>query len=1320
MDDSHLDGFKNKNVHPQLESSFVTNVFFGWGLKILYKGWNKELDEFDLYKPFQEHESHILGDQLEEIWKEEKLKHSEPSLNRALWRMFGKQIMWHAFWTFILEFILKLSQPIFLGKLMAYYEPNQTAVHINEAYLYASCIVFTSLMYVLISHTYLLDIQHLGMKMRIACCSLIYRKTLKLSKKALAKTTIGQMINLLSNDVNRFDNYFKYFHYLWAAPVETVVIMFMLYRVAGYTGLAGFSVLLFFIPLQMILGKLTTIFRQETATITDDRVRVMSEIISGIQVIKMYTWEKYFTKFIEVVRKAEVKQIQLTAYIKAFHMSFNKFITRLSVFLCIIAYTFTGRRINAEFVFVISSLYNILKSSMSSDFPQGVSQCAEILVTLERIEDFLLFEEVHPRDFKVVRRTTKKIHTSTPLIHGSNKKSNGVYLQDVSAKWLSGQDDDTIKNINFNVGPRQLVAIVGAVGSGKTSLLHTIMKELPLTKGKKDVVGKISYASQEPWLFAGTIKQNILFGEEWDAKKYAKVINVCALERDFTILPYGDKSLVGDRGISLSGGQRARVNLARAVYKTADIYILDDPLSAVDTHVGKQLFEDCISGYLKDKCTILVTHQLQYLKNMNKIYVMENGTIATYGTYEEIRNSPLEFAKLFKPHVEEEDIDDTIDEGINTTKYLKNMTEDEPTEIKEFRNTGEISPEVYTGYLRAAGGFCCSISVFILFVLSQFAASGADYFVTFWVNIEQNIYEKEYANKTFYESYSDDVIMEEKFYQIIVYPLNANQSDSGDGFLTKNTCIYIYSSIIAFVIIITIIRSISFFRLCIKASMELHNRMFSSVCNATMFFFNTNPSGRILNRFSKDMGSIDELLPNVLMDTIQIALNVLAVNIVISIVNPWILVPTSVIILVFYLFKVVYVSSSRNVKRMEATTRSPVFSHIHASLQGLPTIRAFGAQEILRKEFDHHQDLHSMAYYMFLCCNRTFGFWLDLLCVGYIALVTLSFFFMGNETHGGNVGLAITQAISLTGMFQWGMSQWSNLDNSMTSVERVVEYTELKQESTEEPKLPSRTWPEHGMLEFQSVYLRYATNEPYVLNNLSFRIKPKENIGIVGRTGAGKSSLISALFHLADIEGKVLIDGICTSDIPLKYLRSKIAIIPQEPVLFSGTLRSNLDPLQEYADAQLWNVLEEVELKNVVCDMQFGLDSSINEGGSNLSVGQRQLVCLARAMLKHNKILVLDEATANVDPKTDSLIQSTMKNKFADCTVLTVAHRLHTVMDSDKVLVMDAGSAVEFNHPHLLLQNTEGIFFGLVKETGKAMADHLIEIAEKHFKSTHK
>ncbi|XP_060517682.1 probable multidrug resistance-associated protein lethal(2)03659 isoform X2 [Cylas formicarius] len=1298
MNDSSADD-TNKFAHPKTKANPISNLFFCWGLPILYRGWVKEFDEEDLYDPLADHRSHKLGDKLEEEWKLEKMRNSEPALLRAMWRMFWKEILGYGMVLFAQEFILGLAQPLALRKLMNYYAPNQTSVSLQEAYLYAGVLILASFLFIVVNHNYMFGCHHLGMKIRVACCSLMYRKTLKLSRIALCETTVGQMINLLSNDVARFDSCVRYLHYLWVAPLQTLVIMYLLYDIAGLTSLSGFCLLLVFIPLQMILGKLASIFRLRTAIRTDERVRIMSEIIVGIQVIKMFNWEKSFSSIIEKIRKLEIKQIRLASVIRALHVSFSKFITRTSVFLCILAYTLLGNRPNAEYVYVISSFYSIIKTTMTSNFPQAVSDLAEVLVSIKRIETYLLFHEIKSKS--ATKQSQKKImHTSTPLINAASKKSIGVYLHDLSAKWNPYLVENTLSEINLNVGSKQLAIVVGEVGSGKTSLLHVIMKELQITKGVKDVVGKISYCPQEPWLFPGTIKQNILFGERWDSKRYEEVLKVCALERDFEILPFGDRSIIGDRGVCLSGGQRARINLARAVYKEADVYLLDDPLSAVDTLVGKQLFDDCIAGFLKTKCIILVTHQLQYLKSATKIYVMDGGRIVASGTYQEIQNSEDEFAKLCKADPEDAECRGGGNLSGSNSSYCP-VSDEEPTEVKETRCTGSIASRVYRQYFKAGGGWCYTVLVFALFVLSQFSSSSADYFIKFWVNLEQTRYERSHRNHT----------------TVYTYKTIADESRSRlDLFFTTDMCFYVYSFIIGSVIVLTVIRSVSFFQFCMSASVRLHNRMFARIVNATTRFFNVNCPGRVLNRFAKDMGSIDEKLPYVLIDTIQIALNVLAVNVVIASVDPWIMIPTLVIAALFYMYRNVFLKSSRNIKRIEATTRSPVYSHLNSSLRGLTTIRAFEAQEMLRNEFDAFQDVHSSAFYMFLCCNHTFGFWLDFHCIIYTALVTLSFFFIENETYGGNVGLAITQAMSLTGMFQWGMRQWSELENNMTSVERVVEYAEdVDQEAGTDEKEPPKTWPERGSVEFRSVYLRYAKNEPYVLNNLSFKIKPREKVGIVGRTGAGKSSITAALFRLADVEGKIIIDGICTQDIPLKCMRSKISIIPQEPVIFSGTIRSNMDPLGQYDDNAIWNALAEVELKDFVSDLKSGLDTKTLEGGANFSVGQRQLMCLARAILRNNKILVMDEATANVDPKTDALIQNTIRRRFEDCTVFTIAHRLNTVMDSDKVLVMDAGEAVEFNHPHVLLQNPEGYFSGLVRETGKSTADHLAEIASKNF-----
>ncbi|KAK9869800.1 hypothetical protein WA026_003532 [Henosepilachna vigintioctopunctata] len=1014
--------------------------------------------------------------------------------------------------------------------------------------------------------------------------------------------------------------------------------------------------------------------------------------------------------------RSEIKQIKYSSYIKALQMSFTMFINRAAIFLCVLSHVLSGYSPTAEYVFVISSFYGILKQAVTTWFPLGVTAIAEANISIERIQTFLKCDEAYltkeisvrkgkSKNKKFLQKTQKPLLTIT----AATKKDVGVYLERASARWLCNSTENTLTNIDLSVTSNQLVAIIGPVGSGKSSLFQMILQELPIVSGKFEIVGNISYASQEPWLFAGNVQQNILFGSPYDLKKYQEVIKACALEKDFSSFPYGDKSLVGDRGVALSGGQRARINLARAIYKTADIYILDDPLSAVDAHVGKQLFENCICEYLKNKCKILITHQLQYLTNekVDCVYLLEKGRITAKGNVQDILESGREFAELFKAETPIEDNDEEEEKFIKKRKFRikeePDNIQDEPVLEKETQKKGSISLRVYESYFKAGGNYWTGLMLGVFFIIAQISASGADYFITYWVNLEQHQLQQGIKN----------VYLDEELYNITstlpIYEHNI--------ILTRKNCIIIYGCLIGTIVLVTVIRSMTFFRLCMNASNILHNNMFTRVINATMHFFNANPSGRILNRFSKDIGAIDELVPTAIIDTIQVALGVFSTIAVIAYVNIWVLIPTSIILFWFYILRVIFLSTSRNIKRMEGATRSPVFSHISASLQGLTTIRAFGAQKILREEFDHHQNLHSSAYYLFLGCSRSFGFWLDMKCVLYVGFVTLSVLFIGSETYGGNVGLAITQAIGLTGMFQWGMRQWSELENQMTSVERVVEYTEVEEENTLNKNEPPESWPVNGKIEFHNVFLKYSPSAPYVLKNLNFSVLPMEKIGIVGRTGAGKSSLISALFLLSDIEGKILIDGVDLKEITLESIRSKISIIPQEAVLFTGTLRKNLDPFNEYNDADLWDALDHVELKKVILELPSTLNTEISEGGSNFSVGQRQLICLARAIVRNNKILVLDEATANVDPKTDELIQTAIRKNFANCTVLTIAHRLHTIMDSDKVLVMNAGSVAEFDHPHILLRNSDGLLSSLVKETGKIMSDHLSNIALTNFEA---
>lgn len=1382
-----------KPDNPRAKANPLSALTFSWILGLFFVGYKRELEVTDLYSPLNEHKSSILGDRFQKAWNAESEKASkkkrDPSLLRVILSVFGMDIVLNGLILCFLEIFIRVAQPLFLGRLIRYFMQKKVVageeegkvsiaerITIEDAYLYAGGVILCTVLSVVIVHPYMMGVLHIGMKIRVACCSLIYRKALRLSKTALGQTTVGQIVNLLSNDVNRYDISAIFVHYLWIGPLETIIVTYFLWHEIGVASLFGVAALLVFIPLQAWLGKKSSSLRLRTAIRTDERVRLMNEIISGIQVIKMYTWEKPFAKLVSHARRKEVNEIRKTSYIRGMLLSFIIFHTRVAIFLSIFAYVLLGEFINAEKVFVVTSYFNILRQTMTVFFPQGIGQVAEALISTKRLQKFMLYDEINPQNI-LVENSDKangiQKNSMEKTLPPGEGRDIAINMTKVVAKWTPELTENTLNNLNIKFDSGSLTAIIGLVGSGKSSLFHAILKELPLDEGDIAVKGRVSYASQEPWLFAGSVRQNILFGETYDKVRYREVTRVCALKTDFEQFPYGDKTVVGDRGVSLSGGQRARINLARAVYKKADIYLLDDPLSAVDSHVGKHLFEDCIVGFLKNKTRILITHQLQYLNILDHIVMLESGNVIAEGSYKELQESGEDFAKLLSSHDEKEDDEDDDDKFSHKPLHREssiqsvassigeNYLQEEPPEVAEMRSTGTVGWGVYGAYLTAGGSFCLTTFCVLLCILTQILASGGDYWITYWVNLEEKYNPfQEHAGVTPLNAISTTTttttslppVLTKNFTlsnNTIIKPSNKTLSalprlseevpfnssvingttsavtdtmsilrvTLGSEFgipLTREICLYFFCIITVTTVFITLLRSFIFFSMCMRSSMQLHDNMFDSITRATMRFFNTNSAGRILNRFSKDMGSIDEMLPGALIDCIQIGLTLVGIVAVVSIVNYWLLVPTFIVAILFYFLRLFYLSTSRSIKRLEGVTRSPVFSHLNASIQGLTTIRAFKAQSILEKEFDNHQDLHSSAWFIFLVTSRAFGYWLDVICVIYISLVTLSFLFLGSETFGGNVGLAITQAIGLTGMFQWGMRQSAELENQMTSVERVLEYSDIEKEPPLESapdKKPPESWPLEGKVVFNRVFLRYGPDDPPVLKNLSFTINPGEKIGIVGRTGAGKSTLISALYRLASLEGEILIDDINTASVGLHDVRSKISIIPQEPVLFSGTMRKNLDPFDEYKDNELWDALEEVELKEAVSDLPGGLNSKMSEGGSNFSVGQRQLVCLARAIVRKNKVLVLDEATANVDPKTDSLIQLTIRRKFSECTMLTIAHRLNTVMDSDKVLVMDAGCLVEFDHPHILLKNKSGFLFNMVEKTGKANAEALHRIA---------
>ncbi|XP_029303230.1 LOW QUALITY PROTEIN: multidrug resistance-associated protein 4-like [Cottoperca gobio] len=1291
---------KDFRHNPLTTARCLSKVFLCWLTPLLHLGRKRRLEESDMYGVLLEDQSEVLGEELQRFWDHDVRKAMKelrkPKLSRVLIQCYGKSYAMTGLFTFSLEAI-KVIQPLLLGKVILYFEnydpDDQRSLCIVCGYAAAMCL--SSFALTVLQHLYYYCVQRTGMKIRVAMCHMIYRKALGLSSESMGQTTTGQIVNLLSNDVNRFDEITLNLHYLWVGPLEAMVIIVFLWYQIGPSCLAGMVILSLMMPVQSLFGKLFGIFRSKTAVLTDNRIRIMNEVVSGIRIIKMYAWEKPFSALVTEVRRKEINQILKSSYLRGLNMASFFASSKIIVFVTFTVYVLLGNTITASIVFVTVSLYGTIKLTVTLFFPLAIEKLSETEVSVRRIEEFLLLDEIERKNLRF------------PL---EEKKDDCIEIEKLTCYWDKSLDAPSLQNVSITVKSNQLLTVIGPVGAGKSSLLSAILGELPRDTGKLKVKGQLTYAAQQPWVFPGTVRSNILFGRELNPQQYERVLSACALKRDLELLPDGDLTLVGDRGATLSGGQKARVNLARAVYQDADIYLLDDPLSAVDAEVGRHLFEQCICGLLKNKCRILVTHQLQYLHAADHIVVLKEGRVMVEGSYNELQRSGLDIQSLQRSDEEQErwsrspepdklslcsqrtahshsSHSSLLSPGSDHAEQLP--VETGHTMAEETRAEGNVGGRIYLKYFTSGRNPLVLLVVVLLTVTAEVAYVMQDWWLVYWAR-------EEFFNRT-----AADVRIETG--------MNATYSDQE---LNLPFYLGIYSGLTAAAVVFGFVRSLLIFHGLVRSSQALHDSMFRAVLRTPVRFFDVNPIGRILNRFSKDISQMDSMLPITFMDFYQLFLQNVGVVAVAASVIPLILIPVIPLIFVFLYLRHFYLRTSRDIKRLESTTRSPVFSHLSSSLQGLWTIRALRAEERLTKAFDAHQDLHSEAWFLFLMTSRWFALHLDSICSIFVTFVTFGCILLRDGLKAGEVGLVLTYAVTLVGNFQWTVRQSAEVENMMTSVERVVEYTELESEAPwETEKRPPPDWPSKGLVTFDQVNFSYSSDGPPVLKDISVTFQPNEKVGIVGRTGAGKSSLVSALFRLAEPQGKIYIDGVLTSEIGLHDLRQKMSIIPQDPVLFTDTVRKNLDPFSQHSDEELWNALEEVQLMSAVEELPGKLETVLAESGSNFSVGQRQLVCLARAILRNNRILVIDEATANVDPSTDKRIQKTIRDKFRECTVLTIAHRLNTIVDSDRILVMGGGTIQELDRPFALLQNKEGALYKMVQQTGLAEAAALLKSA---------
>ncbi|XP_076072715.1 multidrug resistance-associated protein 1-like isoform X2 [Mytilus galloprovincialis] len=1303
-------GKADKDVSPEIKASFLSRLTWSWVTPFVLFGYRHNLEPSDLWPLKPEHLSTNIIPIFDKYWEEEVEKATrerqsqekrtiktttitvekkvQANLLRCVIRASGPALLLSAFYK-LLYHLAEFTFPYMIRLLIGIARDGKEEIW--KGYILAILMFSVSIFKSVVLNIHINETQEAGRSNWVALTAAIYKKTLRLTNAAKQDSTVGEIINLMSVDAEKIGNCMWSVNDVWAIPLLFSISFYFLWQTLGPSVLVGLIIILLLVPVNFVLMRKSKHLQLESMNLKDARIKKMNEVLNGIKVLKMYAWEECFEKRILEIRDKELhilagrKGIQNWMHVIWATTPFMISLCTFGTYVLMDA----NNVMSAEKVFVSLSLFNILQYSLHL-LPHVINYFIQTAVSLKRIQNFLNNEEL---DTSIITRNTNSEY--------------GITVEDGTFIWDTTMEP-TLKDITFKIPQGSLVAIVGSVGAGKSSLLSAILGEMESETAKVNIKGSIAYVAQQPWIMNTSLQQNILFGEDLDKRKYEFIVDASALRKDLEVLPGGDQTEIGEKGINLSGGQKQRVSLARAVYQNADIYLLDDSLSAVDAHVGKHIFDEIIgsNGLLKEKTRILVTHGLNYIRKVDIIITMVDGRIGEIGSFDELTEHDGPFAGFMKNYLAEElstddeqnivsyrklegksTTDETIihsthsdivhsisdNSNIPIARQMSRQTscESESSEVlshntlvqEENTEPGSVKLNVIMTYVRAVG-----VKIVIVIVTMSMVHEVAEMYLDVWLSK----WTQDHTNGT----------------------VNGTQRNRRLGIygaigLFRGVSIFITETFVTYGLI--------------KATRKLHKDLLRNILRSPMSFFDTTPVGRIVNRFSKDIETIDDELIYQFKDVVICLLLVLCNTVIISTGTPQFLFIMLPVTVVYFALQRLYVSTSRQLRTMASAARSPIFSHFGETISGCSTIRAFQQEKRFMTEsarrFDELNTRRSLA--------RSVEKWLHIrldwlgsiivLCVCLLVVVNK------DDISPGIVGLAITYALNVTNCIEWLVKLTTNAETNIISLERIKEYSETHTEADwiVENKRPENDWPNEGNVEMDNYGVRYREGLELVLKSISCKIAPCEKIGIVGRTGAGKSSLTMGLFRIIEkAQGRILIDGIDISTIGLHDLRSKITIIPQDPVLFSGTMRMNLDPFDEYSNEDIWTALNHAHLKAFVIGLKDGLDHHCSEGGDNLSVGQRQLICLARALLRKTKILVLDEATAAVDLETDDLIQTTIRTEFADCTILTIAHRLNTIMDYTRIMVLDCGQIREFDSPTNLLLDKKSIFYGMSKDAG--------------------
>ncbi|AMD18957.1 HBR056Cp [Eremothecium sinecaudum] len=1300
--------YQNKRKSsPVNDANIFERISFSWMTGLMRIGYEKYLTENDLYRLPEEYRSKETSDRFTKNWQAEMNRKTNPSLAWALIRTFGGQMVIGGIYKAIHD-VAAFTQPQLLRIIVRFVTDYSTAkgeaveqYPLSRGFMIALAMFTVSVVQTCVLHQYFSASFTTGMNIKGALTTVIYQKALVLSNESSKTSKTGDIVNLMSVDVQRLQDLTQWGQLLWSGPFQIGLCLVSLYKLLGNSMWVGVLVMLIMIPLNSIIFRYQKKLQKAQMKNKDERTRIVSEILNNIKSLKLYAWEIPYKQRLDYVRnEKELKNLRkmgITSAFASFQYKIVPFLVSCSTF-AVFVFTQKNRGLTTDLVFPALSLFMLLNFPLAV-LPMAITSFVEASVSVGRLHAFLTSEEIQ-RDS--VQRSAEADKFGDLAVSLSDE---ATFLWQRKPEYKVA-----LKNINLHLRKGELCCVVGKVGSGKSALMQAMLGDLFRVKGSVVVNGSVAYISQVAWIMNGTVKENILFGHKYDHEFYERTIRACALSTDLGTLPDGDQTLVGEKGISLSGGQRARLSLARAVYARADVYLLDDPLAAVDEHVSKHLVTHVLGpdGLLKNKTRVLTTNKIAVLTVSDSITLLDNGEIVQQGSFDQINNSEID-SPLYKliseygkkkeveeiPETEpditvtthpnlspEEEMDaedlnsknlsassDTVSlrrASFATFKSMNFSDSDGKKDQKEHREEGKVKWDIYLEYAKACNPK--HVVILIGFVI-----------LSMLLSVLSNVWLKHWSEVNTEHGFNPNPVR----YLAVYFSFGFSSALST---LAQNIILWVYCSI--------------------HGSRYLHNAMATAILAVPMSFFEITPIGRILNRFSNDIYKVDELLGRTFSQFFVNVTNVLFTLLIICFTSwqmTFVIMPLGI---VYFYYQQYFLRTSRELRRLDSLTRSPIYAHFQETLNGVSTVRAYAQQDRFVHLNQSFVDKNLSAYYPSSFANRWLAFRLEFISSAIIlAAASLSMFRLKQGTlTAGMIGLSLGYALQITQSLNWIVRMSVEVETNIVAVERIKEYAILPSEAPAiiPDSRPPKDWPTQGEIKFENYSTRYRPELGLVLKDINLHIRPREKIGIVGRTGAGKSSLTLALFRIIEAaKGRIIIDDLPIDTIGLADLRHSLSIIPQDAQLFEGTIRDNIDPTNQFTEEQIWEALELSHLKTHVENMgPGGLQSALTEGGANLSVGQRQLMCLARAILVPSKILVLDEATAAVDAETDKLIQETIRSTFKDRTILTIAHRVNTILDSDRIIVLDNGRVVEFDTPHALLKAKESIFYSLCNEAG--------------------